>query len=231
MKYCAYCGNAFTEAARASADTPTCSSCGKTPTRPGPEDTVVFCPHCKRESTLDAQYCSWCGEEVQSAFQAAVAQGVLQPSPFKPRWQISNWYGEGAGKTAPFCPKCGKRISPDGSQDVPHMGYANPPWNASWDGSCQHCGFRFELASEQALHINFKRYFRVRPSNKFIQTFIDEAIVLSGIEVTISEDEVGGPSEGTTLFISMAELAQMMEALRKDLSVYFEQYDWSQDWT
>jgi len=71
----------------------------------------------------------------------------------------------------------------------------------------------------------------VRPANDFHQTFFDEAIVLSGVELAVQRQEAGKPATTQTLFLSMAELAALRDAIDDDLSACFAQYDWSEDWT
>jgi len=148
-----------------------------------------------------------------------------------PRWHISTWYGEGAGHEAPACPRCGEQIRADGSLRLSFQGQANPPWNAAWDGACERCGHRFELALDQQLGFEERRSLRVRPRNDFHQTSIDAAICFSGVEITVEREAWGSDASTQTVFLSTGELAALLEALQGDLSVYFAQYDWSEDWT
>jgi serine/threonine protein kinase len=166
-----------------------------------------------------------------SAFDAAVESGQLQPSPFRPRWQISPWDGKGEGQEAPPCPRCGEKIRSGNSPRPARRGSANPPWNAGWDGTCEQCGFTFGLELEQRLHFHAHRTLRVQPRNDFHQTFYDEAIVLSGVEITVERQDAGREQTAQTVFLSMSELAALLDALKGDLSVFFAQYDWSEDWT
>lgn len=193
-----------------------------------PVEASLPCPACRRPVPFSSIRCPSCG---RTAFDAAVESGQLQPSPFRPRWQISSWYGKGDGQEAPPCPRCGEKIRSDGSPRPARRGIANPPWNAGWDGACEHCGYRFELTLEQQLHFHARRSLQVRARNDFHQTFFDEAIVLSGIEIAVDRQEAGQAETAQTVFLAMAEVAALMQALEGDLSVYLAQYDWSEDWT
>lgn len=195
--------------------------------RPRTEPTTA-CPGCGARVPSSAEECPACG---RTTFDAAVDAGLLQPAPFVPRWQISTWYGEGAGREAPSCPHCGEQIRSDGSLRLSFQGLANPPWNAAWDGACERCGHRFELTLDQQLHFQARRSVHVRPRNDFHRTFFDEAICLSGVEITVEREAVGSDASTQTVFLSMGELAALLEALQGDLSVCFAQYDWSEDWT
>lgn len=197
--------------------------------RSSPAEAHTPCPGCGAPVPFSETHCPSCG---RTAFDAAVESGQLQPSPFQPRWQISSWYGDGAGQDAPRCPRCGEKVRADGGPRRAVRGQANPPWNAGWDGACAHCGHRFELELGQQLHFHAHRSVRIRARNDFHQTFYDEAIVLSGIEITVDRQAVGEPdSTPQTVFLSMGELAALLEALEGDLSIYLAQYDWSEDWT
>jgi hypothetical protein len=236
MNYCLHCGAKLDRQAQ---DNQTellavCPNCGKQaalPAEVGSGETVEFCSHCRRPVPHTGTHCPWCGEEIRSAFTAAVNEGVLVPSPFQPRWQISHWFGEGQGKTAPHCPKCGQKVRGDSSERRGHLGVANLPWNAGWDGTCEHCDFHFEMTLVQQLHFKVNRTTRIKPENMYYQTFFDEGIALSGIEITVTDNQFGREPEETTLFLSMGEVARLMEALEAELSVYMNQFDWSEDWT
>src|SRR5207237_941491 len=110
----------------------------------------------------------------------------LQAVLIEPVWQTSQWYGAGDGQEAPLCPKCGQKIRDDASPRPGGIGYANPSWNAGWDGRCEQCGFRFELVSAVTLP-PARRSVQVRPAHRFLRTFVDEGTTLAGIEVSVVE--------------------------------------------
>jgi hypothetical protein len=79
-----------------------------------------------------------------------------------------------------------------------------------------------------------------RPASKPYRTFIDEGFVLSGVELTVTERQLttGGarcspdePFTTQTLFLSMADVVSLAQALDGNLCVYREQFDWAHDWT
>ena len=190
-----------------------------------------LCARCAGEVSRGATHCPSCGHEVRSAFEAAVNEGVLVPSPFEPQWPISRWHDGGSGQAAPQCRECGEAVRADDRDRRGYFGYANPPWNAGWDGTCERCGHRYELRSEHPLHLHVKRTLTVRPDEKFYRTFIDEGIVLSGIRLSVVDNQYGEEPQTHELFVSMGELAQLAQALQDKLAIYWEQYDWSEDWT
>jgi hypothetical protein len=175
------------------------------------------------------------GAPGEDAFEAAVGSGRLCPSPFEPRWPYSSWLGNGAGDEAPQCAYCGEPVRLPGSERAtPLPGHANPPWNAGWDGTCETCGSRFELVINTPLHFDARRTTTFRPASKPYRTFIDEGFVLSGVEVTVTDEQfapAGAQARTETLFLSMAEVARLAEALQGRLRIYLEQLDWSHDWT
>jgi hypothetical protein len=120
MNYCVYCRNPFEPDVRADTakEVAICLECGEITVRrqAGDSDkTLERCFSCLKEVTLAGYFCLWCGAGIRDAFTAAVNEAVLQPSPFRPRWQISSWVGEGAGSEASLCPRCSQRIRRDDS--------------------------------------------------------------------------------------------------------------------
>src|SRR5262245_9775856 len=94
-----------------------------------------------------------------------------------PDWETSQWYeGGGRGHSAPLCKHCGQRIRSDESPRPKGPGTTNPPWNAGWDGTCEHCGVRYELVMDLAFHHSIGRAVHVRPANGYQRTCIDAGI-------------------------------------------------------
>jgi len=168
-----------------------------------------------------------------STVEQTVPSDAERPDAVDARWPVSQWYGAGAGATAPPCPRCRRAVRTDtADRDRPLPGYANPPWNAGWDERFEACGAAFELVVHTPLHFGVDRTTTVRPASRPYQTFIDEGFVLSGVEVTVVEREWGTDLPRTqTLFLSMAELTQLAGALQNSLRIYLEQFDWAHDWT
>jgi hypothetical protein len=244
-RHCVDCGAALEHAAAygdSTAET-VCPACGRVDTTATLETvaTGTPCGRCGRSIASIGAHCPWCGGEVRSAFEAAVAAGTLRRAPFEPRWPFSPWHGAGVGGDAPLCPRCGDPVrSAQAPRETPFPGHSNPPWNAGWDGRCEACGACFELVLHTPLHFNVERTTTVRPANKPYRTFLDEGFVLSGVELTVTDRQVttGGPRcppdepvTTQTLFLSMAELMSLARALDDSLRLYLEQFDWAHDWT
>lgn len=227
--YCIHCAAAL--ASPGNGESAVCLACGKATMPPEPDDTVCFCKRCAGQTPAIGQYCPWCGEQVRTSFASMINEGLVVPSPFRPQWKISRWSDQGAGRNAPICPQCAGKVRNDDSPRRGGIGYSNPPWNAGWDGVCEQCGYRFQLTFEQQLHLRVRRTVTIRPCNEPYQTFIDEGIVLSGVEITVTDNQYGAAPRETRIFLSMGELVRLVEALGGDLSVLMEQYDWSHDWT
>jgi len=158
----------------------------------------------------------------------------MLPSPFQPKWPVKPWFEESAEETqAPLCPHCGDSIRPPGAGEHPGPGYAKPPWNAGWDGRCHGCGYRFALAAEQQLHFKAKRSVNVKPSQRFVQTFIDEGIVLSGIEIEVREKSFYDKEdkELAHVFLSMGEVMALLRSSPSVNEILQKQWDWTCDWT
>jgi hypothetical protein len=176
-------------------------------------------------------FCPGCGREVRSAFDVAVRAGTLQPAPFERRWPLSPWAGSAEGVDAPACPRCDRPVRAAGAPRRSYMGYAQPPWNAGWDGTCDACGHRFALVIDQPLHFHARRGVTVRPADRFLRVFIDEGLALCGVEITVTEQQHGSEPAEQTVFLAMSDVAALAEALRGELAVWLQMYDWSEDWT
>lgn len=87
------------------------------------------------------------------------------------------------------------------------------------------------IPEEMRENFKYGRVVRVRPCNKPFVTFADEGHVLSGVEITVSNQEFCRPTEENTVFLGMAELLKLLEALEGELAVCKKQYDWTCDWT
>lgn len=155
-------------------------------------------------------------------------------------WQTSFSYEEPKGQTAPVCPECGDKLRrDDSSRDAMFPGVAYPPWNAGWDGTCGSCNHRFEaiFSALDALDEQVRQFFRiertvkVRPCNRPFRTGIDDGHVLSGVEITVTEKQYSDSTGEQTVFLGMAELRYLFEALKGELAVCQEQFDWTCDWT
>jgi hypothetical protein len=152
-------------------------------------------------------------------------------------WQTSHWCEEPQGQVAPPCPKCGAKLRHDDSRRYAELpGYSHPPWNAGWDGTCEQCHHRFELvlpsvAEDLRRYFGIERMVKVRPRNHPFRTAIDGGHVLSGVEIAVLEKQHGRPAEEKTIFLGMAELRRLVEALTQELVVCQDQFDWTCDWT
>src|SRR2546421_9812471 len=107
-RHCVDCGAALepTAAHGDSTDAKGCVTCGGADTPSDLESLAggTPCERCGRPIASIGAHCPWCGSEVRSAFEAAVAAGTLRRAPFEPRWPFSPWHGAGVGGDAPLCP-------------------------------------------------------------------------------------------------------------------------------
>jgi hypothetical protein len=146
------------------------------------------------------------------------------------KWQRSEWYTDGKGLLAPACPVCSKPLRKEGAKrkTFSNHGVAHLPWNASWDGKCESCGNQFGF---KAVDVDLPRVLEVKPATRFYRQTIDSGIAVSGVEIRTVESSKGKPAAAATIFVSMDELQELLGALRGELKVVFDQFDWSEDWT
>ncbi len=69
----------------------------------------------------------------------------------------------------------------------------------------------------------------VQPTNKAIRTFIDEAMVITGIRIRVENRDYGEESQVSEIELTMDELRSIAEALNRDHRVVLEQWGWSVD--
>ena len=232
MNYCVYCRNQFEFDVKAdpAKESATCLKCEKITVWPPEEDetkTLELCSSCFRGVTLEGCFCLWCGTEIRAAL-TALNKGWLERLPFHSHWQISRWEGKRVGSEAPLCPQCGHRIR-QGNSPRPYCYGSNPPWNAGWDGSCEHCLHRFDLRLETLRSEFGYRSVQLRPQNLYYAIFYCQGVHLSGLEITVTSNQWEEPQERQTIFLAMGESAQLMRALEGAQSVWLQQYDWEKD--
>lgn len=135
------------------------------------------------------------------------------------------------------CESCGVRfehtqftvgsysVSEDGYSQV-GVGGAPPP--AGPDSYVGHGDHR--PAAERLEPRPPRRSVTVRPVNIPLRTFIDEGIVLAGIELTVVHHEFGddGPKESRVM-LTLDELEQVRAAIAGPLSPVAEQWGWGVD--
>jgi hypothetical protein len=210
-----------------------CGSCLKSNQTILDDVTLQFCDHCRTPFVAHGHYCPCCGAESKNSPPSKLQKMGMRPSPLQPLWRLKNWFSvDPDGEKPPLCPRCGLPVRAENAQTHHYIGQANPPWNAGWDGTCASCGQRFTIHIQQQTHFHAMREVIVRPKERFHQTFIDEGVVFSGVEIeTIDKPYPGIEANVSKVFISMGELAEILKALKKDQSVLFQQVDWSCDWT
>lgn len=88
----------------------------------------------------------------------------------------------------------------------------------------------FEYATQ--LHFDVKRQVQIRPMSKeFRVGFGDESVFLSGVEIVVRNQQLGGEIEEQVVFLGTGELVRLIEELQDKPSVLLEQYDWGEDYT
>jgi len=125
-------------------------------------------------------------------------------------------------------------VAPDVSDEpgVMERIMRNAPWNKEWTGTCDQCSRRFVFEYATQLHFDVKRQIQVRPMSKeFRVGFGDELVFLSGVEIVVRNQQLGGDTEEQAVFLGTGELVRLIEELQGKLSVLLEQYDWGEDYT
>lgn len=197
--------------------------------------TFEYCTHCGARNTAEGSICGSCGKDVSVPFApySYSNRGTFQ---FHPPWRFRRPYEKSPKPPTPMCPDCGQpvRVEPD-VPDEPGMMWRimrNAPWNKEWTGACDQCGrlFVFEYATQ--LHFDVKRQVQIRPMSKeFRVGFGDESVFLSGVEIVVRNQQLGGEIEEQVVFLGTGELVRLIEELQDKPSVLLEQYDWGEDYT
>ena len=83
------------------------------------------------------------------------------------------------------------------------------------------------------MHFQAKRSVSVKPSERFVRTFFDEGIVLSGIEIEVREKSLSDEEdkELARVFLSMGEVMALLRSSPSVNEILQKQWDWTCDWT
>jgi hypothetical protein len=198
---------------------------------------IMYCPNCGNERQNQEKFCIRCGTNLSIWTVPPQAE------------RCNHWDDKEVktGKKAPFCPNCGNKVRHDKSVRVPlFYGEAQLPWNAGWDGVCESCGYSFEVAIEHKFNLNnnnpnidnsninssnIKRRVIFKPCIIPHQTFVDSGTVLSGIEVSITENQFGREKKETYFYLSIDEVKALFDSLQGKFATSLEQKDWDEHWT
>ena len=148
---------------------------------------------------------------------------------------ISAYSGENStGNTPPLCDHCGNPLRKDGFKRKSIMfSNANPPWNSSWDGRCEHCGYQFKQVHNTHGEEGFTtdvsyRILDFSPANHAFQYFRDEGIVYAGVEITVSEQQFRAPEKKIKYFLTLEELESLIKFVKKNKAI-MKQLHWLED--
>ena len=135
----------------------------------------------------------------------------------------------------PFCENCNKSVRKDNYIAVNNFGrcLTNTPWNSGWKGQCEHCNYDYNISLRQMVSNHMwpvERRTDIKISNKNYMDSVDSFMILSGVEIIISET-FGGEKKisKTELFISTNELKYIIQKIKS--SPLLEQFDWDADCT
>jgi Double zinc ribbon len=78
---------------------------------------------------------------------------------------------------------------------------------------------------------NIKRRVIFKPSIIAHQTFVDSGTVLSGIEISITENQFGKEKKETYFYLSIDEVKALFDSLQGKFGTSLEQKDWDEHWT
>lgn len=111
---------------------------------------------------------------------------------------------------------------------------ANLPWNAGWDGQCEHCGrvFGFSHRCEYSSGCPpVGRSVRAEPVNTGYRIFLDGGIAVAAIRIAVTHgsSDVGARHESAVL--TLDELRAMVAAFEGQSAVLDARWDWEEDWT
>ena len=234
-RYCAWCGAAMEEGSRAlDEESIRCPHCQRGALSHLDKSGAQQCESCRALFAANSHYCPSCGTASKTSPPSTLqTEHGLLPSPWQPIWPIKTWWKEdGEGLAAPPCPACGEKLRPDGAGSHQHIGQANPPWNAGWDGSCAACGQAVKTVVNQRTHFEAKRTVTMRPAESFHQTFRDEGMVFAGVQIRVEEFTSNDSSPRVSeLFLSMGEFVALARSLETSAKPLLSQMDWTCDWT
>ena len=150
---------------------------------------------------------------------------------------ISTYSGENStGNTPPLCDHCGKPLRKDGFKRKSIMfSSANPPWNSSWDGRCEHCGYQYKQVHNThgeegfATDVSY-RIVDFSAANHAFQYFRDEGIVYAGVEINVAEQQYRTPEKKFKYFLTLEELESLIEFVKKNKAI-MKQLHWLEDGT
>ena len=148
----------------------------------------------------------------------------------------------------PPCPRCRQPVRALGFRPFPRQPEGRVdrlPWNAEWDGRCEHCGHRFELTVEtdrspsapgQTAWPNdhqwrYRRTLTARPGDVMYWRFLDLQQHLAGIDITITEQHGDRPEQVERFTLTLLEVRLLMESLSGPLAPLRAQRDWTHDTT
>ncbi len=140
--------------------------------------------------------------------------------------------------TPPLCLKCNLPVRKHDfiPEDRFTKGISNPPWNSGWQGICENCNHSYNFSSSQLVSaelFKIERRSLVKLAHKDYMDSLDSFVILSGVEISISEiiNYSGKENQITNsnIFISTNELNFILKSLKN--SPLLDQYDWDADTT
>lgn len=152
------------------------------------------------------------------------------------RSNFSSWTHENTNRLIlPLCENCHKPVRTENYIPVNNFsrGICYPPWNSGWKGQCEHCNYDYNISLRQIVSNGswpIERRTLIKSNTKKYMDSMDSFVILSGVEVSVSEISGFEKSVSTKeLFISTNELKYILQKLKA--SPLLEQYDWDADCT
>lgn len=136
----------------------------------------------------------------------------------------------------PLCPECNLPVRKNNfiPENRFSRGASNPPWNSGWQGICENCNHDFSFTLTQHVSdeiFKIERKTAVKLSHQDYMDSLDAFVILTGVEVSISEFVQFSENKvsNSKIFISTNELNYILKKLKN--SPFLGQFDWDADLT
>jgi hypothetical protein len=153
----------------------------------------------------------------------------------------NNTVDDYSGNQSPKCSQCEGLINPaltetkyDHLKDEYIKIKSQLPWNADWEGRCQHCGYDYSN-SFTGFEENQKQSYRklkISPTMEVYKEAFEQNLSLAGLEINLLSCKGSNKKEvNQTIFLTMAELKYIINQLDTDLAPLKSQFSIREDLT